>query len=149
MIDEVVSLDVVCDVEPSFEHAKTQEEEAGHGPQPPQGGAGLHGAIAAAAQRGGGRAGGSKVHRSIWEAICIWFDSGDCCDDVERPKPRAQDKENGALDADRACIGGEEGEEKEVEAQRVRHLPPYETTNGGLDRLVRPQHDRRGRTNHQ
>ena len=53
-----VPLDVICDVACSDEHAPTQEEEAGHGPQPPQGGAGLHGAIAAGPPaRGGERAG--------------------------------------------------------------------------------------------
>eukprot|EP00964_Phaeocystis_antarctica_P019578 scaffold10807_cov79-Phaeocystis_antarctica.AAC.3 len=35
VIIEVVSLDVVCDVEPSTKHAVTQEEEAVHGPEPP------------------------------------------------------------------------------------------------------------------
>eukprot|EP00964_Phaeocystis_antarctica_P057649 scaffold34127_cov77-Phaeocystis_antarctica.AAC.3 len=73
VIDVVATLDVVCDAEPSFEHAQTQEEEAIHRPHPSQGGTGLHGAIAAAAQRGGERAGGGEEQRSIWEAICIWL----------------------------------------------------------------------------
>eukprot|EP00964_Phaeocystis_antarctica_P034434 scaffold19583_cov62-Phaeocystis_antarctica.AAC.4 len=57
------SLDKACDAERNVEHAGTQEEEAEHGPQSPQGGAWLHGAIAAAAQRGGERAGGKEVQR--------------------------------------------------------------------------------------
>eukprot|EP00964_Phaeocystis_antarctica_P017328 scaffold9564_cov85-Phaeocystis_antarctica.AAC.4 len=71
VIDVVATLDVVCDAEPSAKHADTQEEEAGHLPQPPQGGAGLHGALAAAAQRGGERAGGREMQRSECEAIYI------------------------------------------------------------------------------
>eukprot|EP00964_Phaeocystis_antarctica_P081948 scaffold51320_cov69-Phaeocystis_antarctica.AAC.4 len=55
------SLDVACDAGPSVDHAQTQPEEAVHGPQPPQGGAGLHGAITAAAQRGSERGGGGEV----------------------------------------------------------------------------------------
>eukprot|EP00964_Phaeocystis_antarctica_P084023 scaffold52903_cov61-Phaeocystis_antarctica.AAC.3 len=51
VIDVVASsLDVVCDAVPTTEHTVTQEVESCHGPQPPQGGAGLlYGAIAAAA----------------------------------------------------------------------------------------------------
>ena len=56
VIEAVVSLHVVCDAARSGEHTDTQETEAKHGPQPPQGGTGLHGAIAAAAQRGDERA---------------------------------------------------------------------------------------------
>ena len=66
-------------------YAATQEEEAVHGPHPPQGGAGLHGAIAAAAQRGGERGGGGEAQRGKREAICIWPVSGECFGDEERP----------------------------------------------------------------
>ena len=113
MINEVVSLDVVRDAVPSPEHAQTQAVEAGHGPQPPQGGAGLHGTIAAAAQRGGERGGDNKVQRSKREAMCIRPDSGECCNDDERPEPRPRDDASGAHHADRACVGGEEGEEEQ------------------------------------
>eukprot|EP00964_Phaeocystis_antarctica_P049114 scaffold28444_cov68-Phaeocystis_antarctica.AAC.3 len=132
--------------QPHEEHAATQEVEAGHGPQPPQGGTGLHGAIAAAAQRGGEHTGGGEAQRGTQEANCIWQDSGECCGEVLRPKLRIHDDGNGARYADRACVGGREGEEEEEDAQRVHHKPPHETANGGLDRLVRPEHDRRGRT---
>eukprot|EP00964_Phaeocystis_antarctica_P009393 scaffold5085_cov73-Phaeocystis_antarctica.AAC.3 len=138
------SLDVGCDVVPSGEHAKTQEEEADHGPQPPQGGAGLHGAVAAAAQRGGERGGDSEVQRGNWEAKSIWHVSGECSGDAERDEPRKHDDESGAHDADRACVGGEEGEKEEAEAQREHREPPQVTANGGLDRLARREHDRRG-----
>eukprot|EP00964_Phaeocystis_antarctica_P008896 scaffold4822_cov60-Phaeocystis_antarctica.AAC.3 len=74
--DVVVSLDVVCDAACAEDHAETQEEEAVHGPQPPQGGAGLHGAITAAAQRGDDRAGGDEVQRSKRESKRIWRASG-------------------------------------------------------------------------
>eukprot|EP00964_Phaeocystis_antarctica_P059385 scaffold35248_cov76-Phaeocystis_antarctica.AAC.3 len=144
VINEVVSLGVVCDADCSEEHAVTQEEEAAHGPQPPQGGAGLHGAIAAAAQRGGERADAGEHQRSTREAKCIWEASGECCNDAERHEPRPQDDDSGAHDADRACIGGEEGEEEEAEAQRVRNEPPIISANGGLDRPARREHDRRG-----
>eukprot|EP00964_Phaeocystis_antarctica_P040254 scaffold23007_cov60-Phaeocystis_antarctica.AAC.12 len=142
------SLDVVCDAEPSEEHAENQEEEADHGPQPPQGGAGLHGAIAAAAQRGGERAGRGEVQRSECEAICSGYTSGECCDDGERPVSRNQDDANGAHYADGACVGREEGEEEEAEEERVQHEPPHVIANGGFDRLARRQHDRRARKNH-
>eukprot|EP00964_Phaeocystis_antarctica_P059679 scaffold35471_cov87-Phaeocystis_antarctica.AAC.1 len=102
VINEVVSLDVVRDAVPSPEHAQTQAVEAGHGPQPPQGGAGLHGTIAAAAQRGGERGGDNKVQRSKREAMCIRPDSGECCNDDERPEPRPRDDASGAQHADRA-----------------------------------------------
>eukprot|EP00964_Phaeocystis_antarctica_P069841 scaffold42477_cov82-Phaeocystis_antarctica.AAC.1 len=138
VVEGVVSLDVVCDVVPSLEHAKTQVDDAAHGPQPPQGGAGLHGAVAAAAQRGGERVGGGEVQRGSREAICVWQVSGECCGDEERPDPRTPDDASGAYDADRACIGGEEGEEEERAAQRKRHGPPSSVANGGLDRLARP-----------
>eukprot|EP00964_Phaeocystis_antarctica_P147304 scaffold113845_cov72-Phaeocystis_antarctica.AAC.2 len=59
----IASLDVVCDAVCSVEHAQTQEEEAAHGPQPPQGGAGLYGAIAAAEQRGSEHAGQGEEQR--------------------------------------------------------------------------------------
>eukprot|EP00964_Phaeocystis_antarctica_P015242 scaffold8422_cov82-Phaeocystis_antarctica.AAC.3 len=126
----------------------SEAEEAVHHPQPPQGGAGLHGVITAAAQRGGERRGGGELQRSNRETKFIWPDSGECCSDVEHPEPRLQDEDSGAHDADRACIGGEEAEEEEAEAQRERHLPAYETTNGGLDRQARHVHDRRAQTNH-
>eukprot|EP00964_Phaeocystis_antarctica_P074631 scaffold45935_cov75-Phaeocystis_antarctica.AAC.1 len=79
----VVSLDVVCDAECSAEHAVTQEEKAGNLPQPPQGGAGLHGALAAAAQRGGERGDGGELQRSNREAKSIWQVSRECCVDGE------------------------------------------------------------------
>ena len=129
---------VVCDAGPSVEHAETQEEEAGHGPQPPQGGAGLYGAVAVAAQRWGEHGGGEEEQRSSREAKYIWQVSGECCGDEERPDPRTPDDASGAYDADRACIGGEEGEEEEAAAQRKRHGPPSSVANGGLDRLARP-----------
>eukprot|EP00964_Phaeocystis_antarctica_P003974 scaffold2123_cov69-Phaeocystis_antarctica.AAC.2 len=78
VINEVVSLYVVCDVVPSKEHAETQEAEANDGPQPPQGGAGLHGATAAAAQRGGERAGAGEHQCSKREPKRIWQASGEC-----------------------------------------------------------------------
>eukprot|EP00964_Phaeocystis_antarctica_P020945 scaffold11593_cov61-Phaeocystis_antarctica.AAC.2 len=112
----VVSLDVVRDAEPSIEHATTQLEEAARDPQPPQGGAGMRGAIAAAAQRGGDHGGVGEAQRSSREAICTWQASGECCGDVERPELRGRDEESGAHDADRACIGGEEGEDEEAGA---------------------------------
>ena len=61
----VASLDEECDAQQSSEHAVTQQAEADDDPQPPQGGAGLHGAIAAAAQRGGERGGAGEAERSI------------------------------------------------------------------------------------
>eukprot|EP00964_Phaeocystis_antarctica_P044521 scaffold25579_cov67-Phaeocystis_antarctica.AAC.2 len=157
VFDVVATLDVVCDAEPSHEHAETQAKEAANGPQPPQGGAGLHGAIAAAAQRGGERAGGGKEQRGKQEANqrgrydchVLRQGSGECCNDDERPEPRPQDDASGAHHADRACVGGEESEGEEAEAQRERHEPPKETANGGLNRLARREHDRWGRTNHQ
>eukprot|EP00964_Phaeocystis_antarctica_P034895 scaffold19889_cov76-Phaeocystis_antarctica.AAC.3 len=124
VIDVVVSLVPVHVDEPSVEHAQTQEKEAVHGPHPPQGGAGLYGAIAAAAQLGGVRGGGSKAQRSKRDAIYIWRVSRQCCGDVERAEPRKHGEENGARDADRACIGGQEGEEEEEGAQRGRNEPP-------------------------
>ena len=63
---------VVCNVERSAERTDAQEKEAGYAPQPPQGGAGLHGTIAAAAQRGSERAGGSEEQRSIQKAKYHW-----------------------------------------------------------------------------
>eukprot|EP00964_Phaeocystis_antarctica_P084020 scaffold52902_cov71-Phaeocystis_antarctica.AAC.4 len=100
------SLDVIRDVEPSEDHAAAQEVEAGHGPHPPQGGAGLHAAIAAAAQRGDDRAGGDEVQRSMSkrEVKSIWRASGECCVDGEHPEPRPQDDASGAHYAYRACI---------------------------------------------
>eukprot|EP00964_Phaeocystis_antarctica_P048098 scaffold27847_cov65-Phaeocystis_antarctica.AAC.2 len=111
----------LCDADCSVEHAVTQEEEAAHGPQPPQGGAGLHGAIAAAAQRGDERAGGGEEQGSKWVAKCIWQDSSELCsDDQERAQPGSYDEVSDTHDADRACVGGEEGEGEEVDARRER-----------------------------
>eukprot|EP00964_Phaeocystis_antarctica_P058089 scaffold34434_cov95-Phaeocystis_antarctica.AAC.2 len=138
--------DRVCDAVPSAEHAATQEVEAAHGPHPPQGGAGLHSALAAAAQRGGDRAGGDEEQRSKCEDIYICRASGECCDEVLHPNPRKHDDGSGAHYADGACVGGEESEEKEAGARRVHHEPPYAIANGGLDRLASPEHDRRGQT---
>ena len=63
---------VVCNAEPSAERTDAQENKAAHGPQPPQGGAGLHGAIAAAAQCGGEPAGSGEMQRGKREAKYIW-----------------------------------------------------------------------------
>eukprot|EP00964_Phaeocystis_antarctica_P009396 scaffold5086_cov73-Phaeocystis_antarctica.AAC.2 len=86
--------------------------EAANGPQPPQGGAGLHGAIAAAAQRGGERADAGEHQRSKRDAKQNLRCAGECSDDGERAEPRKQDDGNCAHDADRACVGGEEGEDE-------------------------------------
>eukprot|EP00964_Phaeocystis_antarctica_P153870 scaffold122308_cov63-Phaeocystis_antarctica.AAC.1 len=59
----VASLGKVCDIETSGEHADTQEVQAGHGPQPLQSGAWLHGAITAAAQSWEERAGEGEIQR--------------------------------------------------------------------------------------
>ena len=64
----------------------------------------------------------------------------ECCDGGERAEPREQDDGSGAHDADRACIGREEGEEEEAEGKRDRHEPPYETANGGFNRQARNEH---------
>eukprot|EP00964_Phaeocystis_antarctica_P104930 scaffold70017_cov68-Phaeocystis_antarctica.AAC.2 len=82
------SLGVVCDESPSVEHAEAQVEETNHRPQPPQGGAGLHGAIAAATQRGSERAGGGEAQRGEREAMCIGQAYGECSDDIERADQR-------------------------------------------------------------
>eukprot|EP00964_Phaeocystis_antarctica_P030402 scaffold17170_cov62-Phaeocystis_antarctica.AAC.4 len=145
------SLDVVCDADYGVEHAEAQEKEAADGPQPPQGGARLHGALAAAAQRGGERAGGGEAQRGTQEANCIGMPrhAGECCDNVERAQPRAHDEASGDSDADRVCVGGEEGEEEQAPTQRGGQKPPKETANGGLDRLARLKHDVRSHANQQ
>ena len=56
----------------------------------------------------------------------------------KRPEPRTYDDDSGAHDADRACVGGEEGEEQEAAAQREQHEAPIITANGGVDRQARP-----------
>eukprot|EP00964_Phaeocystis_antarctica_P062834 scaffold37678_cov65-Phaeocystis_antarctica.AAC.4 len=68
VVEVVDSLDPACDVEPSEKHAEAQERETEHGPQPPQGGAWLHGAIAAAALRGDERAGDGEEQCGTQEA---------------------------------------------------------------------------------
>eukprot|EP00964_Phaeocystis_antarctica_P004552 scaffold2459_cov72-Phaeocystis_antarctica.AAC.4 len=80
--------------------------------------------MAAAAQRGGDRAGGDEEQRGEWETRYIWQVSGECCGNVERTEPRKHDEGNCAHYADRACVGGEEGEAEEVDARQDRHLPP-------------------------
>eukprot|EP00964_Phaeocystis_antarctica_P031852 scaffold18016_cov65-Phaeocystis_antarctica.AAC.2 len=77
VIEGVASLDVVCEAGTSDDDAQTQVKEAEHYPQPPQGGAGLHGAIAAAAQRGGERGDGGEGQRGTQEANCTWHFSGE------------------------------------------------------------------------
>ena len=116
-----------------------------------KGKAGLHGAIAAAAQSVGTSAVAAARNNAAFGKPCASGRSpASAATSSSSPSPvHMQDEASGAHHADCACVGGEEGEEEEADAQRDRHEPPRDTANGGPDPLANRVHGQRGQTDRQ
>ena len=67
--------------------------------------------------------------------------SSECLCSEESPESREHGGGCGAHDADRVCVGGEEGEAKQEAAQRDQQ--GCHIVNGAPDPLARPLHENR------